>query len=125
VTLATPPAVKALVVKTLRLNAYQIDASSGQYYVHFAVGACGGSQANVFYGHEMTTKIDEFSFEPGLIIPAGQSLVATPSAPSGTFLFTEVSGEGYKTAASSVPAPAAAANVGPTEATAKPPGPSR
>ncbi|HEX8102627.1 MAG TPA: hypothetical protein VF533_08455 [Solirubrobacteraceae bacterium] len=122
VSIATPPTGKALVIKTLRVNAYAIgDASSGQHYVHLTIGACSGGQENVLYAHATSADVDHYSFEPGLIVPGGKSLIATTSAPGESSLYTEVSGEGYKVASSAV---RVAANVGPALAGA-PPAPGR
>ncbi len=100
VAVATPPAGKALIVKTVSLNF--VTAAANQYIflrISPASAPCGGS--TVQYVFRPSVGIDVLPFEPGLAIPAGKVLgvFASPVGGDRTLAVT-----GYTVVASAVPA---------------------
>ena len=107
---ATPPAGKALIVKTVSVDFF--GAAAGQYIglsIASASTPCSGS--TVQYVDHPEVGLVVLPFEPGLAIPAGKVLAANASSVGGT---RTVAVTGYTVAASSVPA-------GPDDTQAPPP----
>jgi hypothetical protein len=97
--LAAPPAGKALVVKTIHADMYQVDAPGANRYIAFYVGANPCVGGHVLTLHPDGVGLDTVPFEPGLIVPGGQELNVVVTAGVSAELF----GTGYTVSASGVP----------------------
>jgi hypothetical protein len=94
--LVTPPAGKALIIKTLVVDAYAVTAVGSGNSVQFGVGSCGLQSVNPG-GVGVTT----VNYEPGIRVPAGGALNSFQAG-----VQVEVTVTGYLVPASWVPAPA-------------------
>ena len=105
VPLATPPAGKALVIKSVAVDTISMGTSGGGLFAGLYLGA-GGCESLVMEINPPGVGLINQPFEPGLGVPAGQRLwVVTYSISS------EVSAFGYSTTASSVPASSLSASA--------------
>jgi hypothetical protein len=87
--IATPPAGKSLVIKSLISNTFNNPAPGLGKAIYFYVGTnCTDVIGSINPGG---IGIDSLSFEPGLVVPSGQSLWALRSAD----IASEVFGTGY------------------------------
>lgn len=104
VQLATPPAGKSLIVKTLALNTFTL-SSPGAGYVSFHVGT-GCVVANEIFGVTPSEYgITDLNIEPGVVVPSGQSLWVVKGTSS---ISATAYGFGYLVPSSWAPASAVA-----------------
>jgi len=97
--IATPPAGKALVLKTLAIDTFQLTVTGNGYGIYFYIGpTCSSSAVS---HHPPAFGLTTVNFEPGLVVRAGQSLWVS----SQTTVQAEVYGFGYLVASSWAPAP--------------------
>jgi hypothetical protein len=99
---ATPPKNKALILKAIVLNTNRMAAppAYNKYVVLFAGKSCASSSAQIVaYVNPPGIGVTTIPLDPGLGIPAGQSLWAKTYNIS-----VDVGGTGYTVSAASVPA---------------------
>jgi hypothetical protein len=111
VALATPPAGKALIIKSVALDTYNIASPGNGSYASLYLGT-SGCESFVMDINPPGVGLINQPFEPGLGVPAGKKLwVTSANIGSEAFAF------GYTVASSAVPATASAA----TSAKTRPP----
>jgi hypothetical protein len=87
--IAEPPAGKSLVIKSLMSNTYvNATPGSGQYMYFYVGTSCSGVIGSI---NPPGIGIDSLSFEPGLVVPSGQSLWMI----KGGSISSEIFGTGY------------------------------
>ena len=100
----TAPADKAIVVKTLLVDTYVNPSPSQLDYIAIHLGTDCGSNV-VLFDSTTTVGLESIPLDPGVAVPAGQSLSVRTSGD----LRAEVYGMGYTVPAGAVPAAAAPA----------------
>jgi hypothetical protein len=89
--IATPPAGKSLVIKSLMSNTYINPTPGSGHFIYFYVGTGCVASSVVGSINPGGIGIDSLSFEPGLVVPSGQSLFFYKSST----IQSEVFGTGY------------------------------
>ena len=94
----TAPATKAIIVKTLHLDAFVSDGSDA-VGVYTREGGCAGGEA-VLVDTITAIGVTQVarSYEPGLVIPAGHTMTFTPTSGLGAYAWIN----GYKVPATAV-----------------------
>lgn len=103
-TVAAPPSGKALVVKTLIIDVYEMSTPGVSAFLAFAIGKADVCETGYTYLDLPGIGPFTIPFEPGLVVPAGYSLYGYQTG--GVSARTTVTG--YLVPASSVPATPAA-----------------
>jgi hypothetical protein len=106
-TVATSPAGRALVIKTIATDAYDVPAAGAGHSARYLIGPAGDCGAiQVYDVNPGSIGADHVNFEPGFVVPATWVLYASLAGISGEIYVT-----GYTIPAAWAPPPPAVASA--------------
>jgi hypothetical protein len=88
--LATPPVARSLIIKTVIVNSFRMEDPVTSDAVSLFLGV-NGCEENLFTFNRPGIGATSHNFEPGFVVPSGQTLWVIHSGTVGT----EISGTGY------------------------------